>query len=142
MSGKGRYKELKRMLIERQRDILNDVQNTIRTVRADGADKDSEVRDYGGFEVDIQEDVELALIQTKVETLNSIDRALRRLEEGTYGRCYECGSDIAAPRLRAIPFAVRCKDCEEEREMAKAAASSRAASYRASGSPWGPPFNE
>src|SRR5687768_4936360 len=31
----------------------------------------------------------------------------------------ECGEEIAQPRLRALPFAVRCKDCEEAREMAQ-----------------------
>jgi len=44
---------------------------------------------------------------------------LRRLEEGTYGRCFECGEEIAEKRLRALSFAVRCKDCEEIRELAK-----------------------
>ena len=70
-------------------------------------------------EVDIQEDIEFALIQMKSETLNKIDAALRRLDEGTYGNCFECGDEIAEARLRALPFAVRCKDCEEARETAE-----------------------
>jgi DnaK suppressor protein len=69
-------------------------------------------------EVDIQEDIELALIQMKAETLNKINEALARLEEGRYGLCFECGEEIAEARLRALPFAVRCKDCEEAREIA------------------------
>jgi DnaK suppressor protein len=115
-----RYEELKRMLVERQREILNEVQGKIRDVRADGADKDHEVLDPGETsEVDIQEDIEFALIQMKAETLNKINEALSRLEDGTYGHCFECGDEIAQPRLRALPFAVRCKDCEEAREMAQ-----------------------
>ena len=55
----------------------------------------------------------------KAETLNKINEALRRLDEGTYGNCFECGDEIAQPRLRALPFAVRCKDCEEAREVAE-----------------------
>ena len=54
----------------------------------------------------------------KAETLNKINEALARLDEGRYGTCYECGDEIAEARLRALPFAVRCKDCEEERETA------------------------
>jgi hypothetical protein len=69
-------------------------------------------------EVDIQEDIEFALIQMKAETLNKINEALTRLEEGRYGLCFECGDEIAEQRLRALPFAVRCKDCEEAREIA------------------------
>ena len=72
-------------------------------------------------EVDIQEDIEFALIQMKAETLNKINEALARLDEGRYGDCYECGDEIAEARLRALPFAVRCKDCEEEREIGDSA---------------------
>lgn len=70
-------------------------------------------------EVEIQEDIEFALIQMKTETVNKINEALSRLKEGTYGLCFECGEEIAQLRLRALPFAVRCKDCEEAREIAK-----------------------
>ena len=115
-----RYDDLKRMLVERQREILNEVQGKIRDVRADGSEKDHEVLDPGETsEVDIQEDIEFALIQMKAETLNKINEALSRLDEGTYGHCFECAEEIAQPRLRALPFAVRCKDCEEAREMAQ-----------------------
>jgi DnaK suppressor protein len=55
----------------------------------------------------------------KSETLNKIEAARRRLDEGTYGDCFECGDEISEARLRALPFAVRCKDCEEARETAE-----------------------
>ena len=117
---RARYDELKRMLEERQREILSEVQGKIRDVRAEGAEKPHDVQDPGETsEVDIQEDIEFALIQMKAETLNKINEALSRLEDGTYGHCFECGEEIAQPRLRALPFAVRCKDCEEAREMAQ-----------------------
>jgi DnaK suppressor protein len=115
-----RYEDLKKMLLERQREIMNEVQGKIRDVRAEGSEKDHEVLDPGETsEVDIQEDIEFALIQMKAETLHKINEALSRLEEGTYGYCFECGEEIAQPRLRALPFAVRCKDCEEAREIAQ-----------------------
>jgi DnaK suppressor protein len=114
-----RYEELKRMLEGRQRELVAEVQGKIRGVRADGAEKPHEVMDQGETsEVDIQEDIELALIQMKAETLNKINEALARLEDGRYGMCFECGDEIAEARLRALPFAVRCKDCEEAREIA------------------------
>ena len=114
-----RYDELKQMLQDRQRELVAEVQGKIRGVRAEGADKPHEVLDQGETsEVDIQEDIELALIQMKAETLNKINEALARLEEGRYGMCFECGDEISEARLRALPFAVRCKDCEEAREIA------------------------
>ena len=118
-TAKSRYNELKKMLEERRRELLNAVQGKMRDVRAEGS-KERDVLDQGeSSEVDIQEDIEFALIQMKAETLNKIDAALRRLEEGTYGDCFECGEEISEARLRALPFAVRCKDCEEARETAE-----------------------
>ena len=114
-----RYNELKTMLEDRRRQLMSDVQGRMRDVRSEGL-KDREVLDQGeSSEVDIQDDIEFALIQMKSETLNKINEALRRLDEGTYGNCFECGDEIAQPRLRALPFAVRCKDCEEARETAE-----------------------
>jgi DnaK suppressor protein len=114
-----RYNELRKMLEARRRELMNEVQGRIRDVRSSEG-KDREVLDQGeSSEVDIQEDIEFALIQMKSETLNKIDAALRRLEEDTYGNCFECGDEISEARLRALPFAVRCKDCEEARETAE-----------------------
>ena len=114
-----RYNELKKMLDSRRRELVAEVQGRMRDVRNEGS-KERDVLDQGeSSEVDIQEDIELALIQMKSETLNKIDAALRRLTEGSYGDCFECGDEISEARLRALPFAVRCKECEEARETAE-----------------------
>ena len=118
-AAKNRYNELKKMLEERRRELLSEVQGRMRDVRSEG-NKDRDVLDQGeSSEVYIQDDIWFALIQMKSETLTKIDAALRRLEEGTYGDCFECGDQISEARLRALPFAVRCKDCEEARETAE-----------------------
>lgn len=117
-AAKNRYNELKKMLEDRRRELMNEVQGRMRDVR--DSEKERDVLDQGeSSEIDIQEDIEFALIQMKSETLNKIDAALRRLDEGTYGDCFECGDEISEARLRALPFAVRCKDCEEARETAE-----------------------
>ncbi|HXH07040.1 MAG TPA: TraR/DksA family transcriptional regulator [Vicinamibacterales bacterium] len=115
-----RYAELRRMLEERRREIMSEVHEKIRDVRTEGAGGSVQgVLDAAeSSEADIQEDIEFALIQMKAETLGRIDEALARLEEGSYGYCFECGAEISERRLRALPFAVRCKDCEEAREVA------------------------
>ncbi|HWQ00469.1 MAG TPA: TraR/DksA family transcriptional regulator [Vicinamibacterales bacterium] len=115
-----RYNELRRMLEERRREIMSEVHEKIRDVRTEGVGGQVQgVLDAAeSSEADIQEDIEFALIQMKAETLSRIDEALARLEEGSYGYCFECGAEISERRLRALPFAVRCKDCEEAREVA------------------------
>jgi DnaK suppressor protein len=121
-AARSRYTELKGMLEERQRDLQNEVQGKMRDVRSEGTwgGKLNEVLDaVESSEADIQEEIEFALIQMKGETLNKVNDALARLEQGDYGNCFECGQEIAEKRLRALPFAVRCKDCEEARENAE-----------------------
>ena len=115
---RSRNDEPKEMLEDRRRELLREVQGKMRDARSDNT-KEHEVFDQGEIsEVDSQEEIEFALIQMKAETLNKIDVALRRIEEGTYGDCFDCGDEITALRLRALRFAVRCKDCEEAREAA------------------------
>ena len=119
---RSRYNELKQMLDGRRLEIEAEVQGRMRGVRADGAwgGKLTEVLDaVESSEADIQEEIEFALIQMKSETLSKINDALARLDHGDYGNCFECGEEIAEKRLRALPFAVRCKDCEEAREVAE-----------------------
>jgi RNA polymerase-binding transcription factor len=118
---RARYVELKQILEERRREILSEVQEKMRDVRAVGAFGEGQgVLDAAETsESDIQDDIEFALIQMKTETLHKIEEALARLDEGTFGYCFECGDEISERRLRALPFAVRCKDCEEAREIAE-----------------------
>jgi DnaK suppressor protein len=119
---RSRYSDLKKMLDGRLREIQAEVQGKMRGVREEGTwgGKLNEVLDaVESAEADIQEDLEFALVQMKSETLNKIHDALGRLEQGDYGNCFDCGEEIAEKRLRALPFAVRCKDCEEAREVAE-----------------------
>src|SRR6058998_3758937 len=117
-----RYTELKQMLQARRREIQAEVQGRMRGVREEGTwgGRLNDVLDaVESAEADIQDDIEFALVQMKSETLNKIDDAPARLEQGDYGYCFDCGEEIAEKRLRALPFAVRCKECEEVREVAQ-----------------------
>ena len=108
--------ELTRILEDRRRDLWHAVYGKIRDARMDSTN-DGEVLDQGeSSEINVQDEIEFALIQMNAETLEKIDAALRRLKEGTYGNCFDCGDQIAETRLRALPFAVRCRDCEAARE--------------------------
>ena len=117
-----RYAELRKILEGRRRELSSELRRQIKDVRAIGpADTAQGVVDAEEASVsDIQEDIEIALMQMKSETLNRVNEALGRLEAGSYGFCYECGEEISEASLRALPFALRCKDCEEEREQAEA----------------------
>ncbi|MDI6889344.1 MAG: TraR/DksA family transcriptional regulator [Thermodesulfovibrionales bacterium] len=67
--------------------------------------------------VGLSQDVSLKQLSTHRETLLKIDEALRKLDEGTYGKCEDCGEDISEERLKVLPFATYCRDCQEKREQ-------------------------
>lgn len=48
--------------------------------------------------------------------LASIDRAILRLERGTFGFCQSCGEEIDRGRLDALPYAELCIDCQRKLE--------------------------
>ena len=112
------HHEIRRMLVERRRELLNDIQTRVRDVRAEGFSKIPQSTQDEVTEAEPQDDLVFALLQMKAEALERVNEAVRRLDEGTYGYCGDCGDLIASSRLRAIPFAVRCKTCQEEREDA------------------------
>ncbi len=57
--------------------------------------------------------ISAAIVEITSRTLQDIEGALDRLESGTYGTCSDCGAEVPAARLRAMPFADRCLDCQE-----------------------------
>lgn len=60
---------------------------------------------------------QLSLLEARNHTRMMLDTALRRLDEGEYGLCEDCGAEIGAGRLRALPFAKRCLSCQHQAEV-------------------------
>ena len=113
-----RNRTLRDILLGRRRELQEDVQRRIREGRADGTNDVGD--EFERTSADVSDDVEFALIQMKAETMRRVEEALGRLEAGDYGCCFECAGEISETRLRALPFAVRCRTCEERREQGQA----------------------
>jgi DnaK suppressor protein len=110
-----RNAELRLMLTNRRTELQAEVASGLRIGRAgrpkEGGDnlEDSDAM--------VQGDIAISLLQMRAEMLTRIEQAIQRLDAGRYGSCTECGCDISERRLRALPFAVRCQECEGEREQ-------------------------
>src|SRR4051794_27333840 len=63
-----------------------------------------------------EQEFTLGLMEAEGDTLDHIDRALERIDEGQYGRCMQCDGVIAKARLNAIPFTPVCIKCAERQE--------------------------
>lgn len=104
----------KKRLLDKQRELLAE------TARLEGEARDSgdgEVRDSTDDATAsqntteaLQEDVLLS------QTLTQVQDALKRIEDGSYGKCTACGREIEAPRLEAIPWAAYCLADQEKQE--------------------------
>ena len=109
-----RNTDLRQMLLTRRLELEGDVRSRIRDGRTDRRNDVGD--DVEASDAHPQGDMEFALLQMRAETLIRIREALVRLDAGEYGSCFSCGCEIAEPRLRALPFAVRCQACEEQCE--------------------------
>ena len=75
--------------------------------------------EVGEADANVEADVveewnERRAIVSQLETrFNNIKRALKKIEDGTYGACIECEKPIAPKRLELFPYASRCLSCQE-----------------------------
>jgi len=60
-----------------------------------------------------EQEFTLSLMENEEDTLDAIEAALERIEEGNYGVCEECATKIPKTRLNAIPYASHCVKCAE-----------------------------
>ncbi|MFD7920383.1 TraR/DksA family transcriptional regulator [Streptomyces sp. NPDC059740] len=64
----------------------------------------------------ISREHEMALASGARERLEQSERALARIDAGTYGRCESCGNAIGKARMQAFPRATQCVDCKQRQE--------------------------
>jgi DnaK suppressor protein len=105
-SGRARYGELQHLLTQ-QRQVLRTGMERLRESTS------AQMSDV----TDVEEGAEgLAELEISSRTVRGIETALRLLEAGRYGVCSDCAAGIPAARLKAVPFAERCRDCQEHRD--------------------------
>lgn len=110
-------------LVERMREALTEQRAHLRREIADqGADPDSDevsFVDDAGFSDRSHSTQERSRLISVVEALRSnladVDRALGRIDAGTYGSCERCGEPIDPARLEARPWALLCIECKQKR---------------------------
>jgi DnaK suppressor protein len=108
------YGELSRQLAERREEILGrvDVERShldeqVMTAPGDAADESV---------IDTSADYFLRLANTHQHELSEITDALDRMHRGVYGSCESCENPIAVERLRRLPYARNCIDCQAAKE--------------------------
>jgi DnaK suppressor protein len=117
----GEYADLRAALVERAEELgreharaVADINDLQRDRVADGAGDDQADAGTKTFE----REQELSIANNRLDLLTQMERAIERIDAGTYGRCESCGNPIPKARLQAFPSAtldVACKQREERR---------------------------
>ena len=114
-----RHEALRNMLFckrqETMRELLDNVGQALtegqqRRLESVGDVADQALRTF-------ERDRSIFLMEIRNRKRQSLDEALIRLDEGTYGVCAECGIDINEKRLHAVPFAKLCVACQSRTEL-------------------------
>jgi len=106
--------ELERFL----RDELARLQGSLRAVVTEARSTEStSLTDMSVHAAEtLHTEIQVALLDRRTQQAVQIQDALARLAEGRYGFCQDCEEFVGLARLRALPFAQRCRDCQGQAE--------------------------
>jgi len=108
-----------RLLAERAR-VLDEVQSLhddLAQSLEEATDEDGNDSHLGDSATEtLDREMEQSLEENAEHLLASIDAALKRIQDGTYGICERCGRPIGEERLEALPYATKCIECKKLEE--------------------------
>lgn len=107
----------RKMLMELKEGLTKEV--SINQAAGKEAHQD-EVQDLADQAADAYDrEIASSLSETERMRLDAVEKALERVEKGTYGTCETCEKTIPLPRLKALPFVRLCVECQEIEERVK-----------------------
>jgi RNA polymerase-binding protein DksA len=106
--------ELEADVVHLNKEIHDAQQEIVGLLRDGGDGAGNDQADVGS--TTLERDHEMSLANNAREMLDQIERALSRIEDGTYGICESCGNAIGKGRLQAFPRATLCVSCKEREE--------------------------
>ncbi len=114
-----RHDALHRMLSAKRQEIIKEIEGSLgQSLTEDQQRRLESARDVGDQALmDLERELGISLMEMRNRRRQSIDEALIRLQEGTYGMCAECGIEISEKRLQAVPFAKLCVECQARTEL-------------------------
>ena len=105
---------LRKKLVEQQQEILSLYEHDLRVGQQASDEGTEDIVDRANNSYN--REFMFALSDTERQILIEIDGALQRMDSGTYGSCAHCSTEITKARLRALPWAKYCIDCQEQVE--------------------------
>ncbi|KUL25288.1 DNA-binding protein [Streptomyces regalis] len=106
--------ELMAEVMRLREELTSSEQSLVGLMRDSGDGAGDDQADTGAK--NITREHELALAANAREMLTQTERALERLDAGTYGLCENCGNPIGKARMQAFPRATLCVECKQKQE--------------------------
>lgn len=103
----------RKLLNERRQELLVEANRTVGGMN-EGPEQFPDPSDRASQEG--ERSLELRIRDRERKLITKIDEAIGRIEDGSYGKCEECGGDIAIERLKARPVTTLCIDCKSLQE--------------------------
>lgn len=104
----------KKMLMLKKEELLNNSHLNLQKI----VDSDQSPKDEGDYaEKEVRQYIDCRMHSKDRKRLLEIEKALLKLEKGTFGVCENCGDKISIERLKARPFSSLCIDCKEDLEI-------------------------
>lgn len=112
--------EFRTLLSEHKRRLWAELREEIFTQNAGQISSQYDIpQDLGEKSIlDELSDAGLRIADIRREQLTQLDEAQKRVENGTYGVCEECGESIGIDRLKVVPFTPYCVNCQTAKETA------------------------
>ena len=105
------YEALRQRLLQQRQEIVSMYKQDVRAGQESVDDGTDDIVDRAN--ASYNRELMFSLSDSERQLLLQIEDALRRIDEGVYGRCANCGDTIATLRLEAVPWARFCIDCQE-----------------------------
>jgi DnaK suppressor protein len=105
------YQALRERLLQQKQEIISMYQQDLRAGQESADDGTEDIVDRANNSYN--RELMFSLSDSERQLLLQVEDALRRIDDGVYGNCSNCGRSIAMPRLQAIPWARFCIDCQE-----------------------------
>ncbi len=115
-------KQFRQLLITERAKLANEIKNIARDASTSPREASGDLSAYTVHMADMAADtyereLSMNLVSSEQEILYQIDDALKRLDDGSFGLCQQCNQPIAMSRLKAVPYASLCINCQRTKEQ-------------------------
>ncbi len=119
---KDQTKQLRQLLITERAKLAEEIKSIAHDISTSPRDASGDLSAYTIHMADMAADtyereLSMNIVSSEQEILYQIDDALKRLDDGSFGVCQQCTQPITMSRLKAVPYASLCIDCQRVKEQ-------------------------